>query len=263
VDHVEVDGMRIAYRRAGMGPALVLLHGAPSDSRTWQWMLPDLARDHTVVAWDAPGFGESSDIADSWRAPEFADALAAFVAALGLERPHLGGHSFGTMVALSLFRRHPAVPASLVLVGGYAGWAGSLPPDEVARRLEMFVGMADLGDAFDPRSYPGLFSELIPADRAAALALMMRENIRPATIRAAGHVGAETDLRPVLPTVDVPTLVLHGEADARSPLANAEALHAAISTSHLVVLPKLGHACVVENPEACAAEIRRFVKTVR
>jgi pimeloyl-ACP methyl ester carboxylesterase len=262
VDHVEVDGTRIAYRRAGAGPALVMLHGAPSDSRTWQWMLPDLARDHTVVAWDAPGFGESSDIEDSWRAPEFADALAAFVAALGIQRPHLVGHSFGTMVALSMFRRHPAVPASLVLIGGYAGWAGSLPPHEVARRLEMFLSMAELGDAFDPRSYPGLFSDLIPADRAATLATMMRENIRPATIRAAGHIGAETDLRPVLPTVDVPTLVLHGEADARSPLANAEALHAAISTSQLVVLPKLGHACVVENAEVCSAEIRQFVNTV-
>ena len=45
----------------------------------------------------------------------------------------------------------------------------------------------------------------------------MRENIRPATIRAAGYIGAETDLRPVLPTVDVPTLILHGRADARSP----------------------------------------------
>lgn len=172
------------------------------------------------------------------------------------------GHSFGTMVALSLFRRHPGVPASLALVAGYAGWAGSLPADEVARRLEMFVGMAELGDAFDPKSYPGLFSDLIPPDRAAGLSTMMRENIRPATVRAAGHIGAETDLRPVLPTVDVPTLVLHGEADVRSPLANAEALHAAISTSQLVVLPKLGHACVVEDPEACAAEIRRFVATV-
>ena len=91
---------------------------------------------------------------------------------------------------------------------------------------------------------------------------MMRENIRPATIRAAGYIGAETDLRPVLPTVDVPTLVLHGEADARSPLTNAEALHAAISTSQLAVLPKLGHACVVEDPEACATEIRRFVRNV-
>lgn len=91
----------------------------------------------------------------------------------------------------------------------------------------MFVGMAELGDAFDPKSYPGLFSDLITADRDAALATMMRENMRPATIRAVGHIGAETDLRPVLPTIDVPTLVLHGEADARSPLANAEALHAA------------------------------------
>jgi len=261
MEHVDVDGVRIAFTRAGSGPALVLLHGAPSDSRTWQWMLPDLARDHTVVAWDAPGFGRSSDIADSWRAPEFADALAAFVAALDLEHPHVVGHSFGTMVALSLFQRHPALPASLVLIGGYAGWAGSLPPAEVARRLEMFVGMTELGDAFDPTSYPGLFSDLIPVGRDVALATMMRENIRPATIRAAGHIGAETDLRSMLPGIDVPTLVLHGEADARSPLANAEALHAAISTSQLVVLPKLGHACVVESPEACAAEIRRFVKT--
>jgi pimeloyl-ACP methyl ester carboxylesterase len=262
MDHVDVDGMRIAYTRAGDGPVLVMLHGAPSDSRTWQWMLSDLSRDHTVIAWDAPGFGESSDIDDSWRAPQFADALAAFVAALGVGRPHVVGHSFGTMVALSLFRRHPLVPASLVLIGGYAGWAGSLPPAEVARRLEMFVGMAELGDAFDPKSYPGLFSELIPADRDAVMTTMMRENIRPATIRAAGHIGAETDLRPMLPTIDVPALVLHGEADARSPIANAQALHAAIPASQLVVLPELGHACLVEDPEACAAEIRRFVTTV-
>lgn len=262
MDHVYVDGVRIAYTRAGTGPVVVVLHGAPADSRTWQWMVPDLSRDHTVIAWDAPGFGHSSDIEDSWRAAEFADALAGFVAALGLDRPHLVGHSFGTMLALSLFRHHPEVPASLVLVGGYAGWAGSLAADEVARRLEMFVGMADLGDAFDPTSYPGLFSDLIPPDRAAVLATMMRENIRPASMRAAGHIGAESDLRPVLPTVDVPTLVLHGAADLRSPLANAEAIHAAISTSQIVVLPKLGHACMLEDPEACSAEIRRFVKTI-
>ncbi len=262
MEHVEIDGIRIAYRVAGSGPPLVMVHGAPADSRTWQWMFSDLARDHTVCTWDAPGFGESSDIDDSWRAPQFADALAAFIAALGFERPHVVGHSFGTIVALSLFERHPAVPASLVLVGGYAGWAGSLPPDEVARRLEMFLGMAELGEAFDPKSYPGLFSDLIPADRDAALVTMMRENVRPAAIRAAGRTAAETDLRPVLPTVDVPTLLLHGEADARSPLENADALHAAISTSRLVVLPKLGHACVLEDPEACAAAIRRFVKSV-
>jgi pimeloyl-ACP methyl ester carboxylesterase len=260
MERVDLDGIRIAYSRAGSGPSLVLVHGAPADSRTWQWMLPDISRDHTVIAWDAPGFGQSSDIDDSWRAAQFADALAAFIAALRLERPHLVGHSFGTMVALSLFERHPALPASLVLIGGYAGWAGSLPAEEVARRLEMFLGMADPGTAFDPKSYPGLFTALVSPDREAALVTMMRENVRPASVRVAGYVGAETDLRPVLPRVDVPTLVLHGEADARSPLANAEALHAAISTSQLAVLPKLGHACMAEDPEACATAIRAFVK---
>jgi pimeloyl-ACP methyl ester carboxylesterase len=126
----------------------------------------------------------------------------------------------------------------------------------------MFVAMADLGEAFDPKSYPGLFSDLLPADREGALATMMAENIRPATIRAAGFIGAETDLRHVLPTIDVPTLVLHGEVDARSPIANAEALHAAITTAQLVVLPGLGHACLVEDPARCSAEIRRFVKSL-
>ena len=186
MDHVDVDGVRIAYTRAGTGPALVMVHGAPCDSRAWQWVLPDLSRDHTVIAWDAPGFGGSSDIDENWRAPRFADALAGFIAALDLEQPYLVGWSFGTMVALSLFQRHPAVPAGLVLVGGYAGWAGSLTPDEVARRRDMFIGMAELGDAFDPRSYPGLFTDLIPADRDAELATMMRENVRPATVRAGG-----------------------------------------------------------------------------
>lgn len=263
MDNVDLDGIRIAYTRAGSGPPLVMVHGAPADSRTWQWMIPALSRDHTVIAWDAPGFGQSSDIDDTWRAAHFADALAAFIAALSLERPLIVGHSFGTMVALSLFDRHPALPGGLVLVGGYAGWAGSLPPEEVSRRLDMFLGMADLGDAFDPKSYPGLFTDLLPADREAAFVTMMRDNIRPATVRAAGHMGAETDLRPVLPNVDVPTLILHGETDARSPLANAEALHAAISTSQLAVLPTLGHACVAEDPEACNTAIRRFMKNVR
>lgn len=117
-------------------------------------MVPNLSRDHTVIAWDAPGFGQSSDIDDSWRAREFADALASFVAALGMERPHVVGHSFGSMLALSFFEHHRSMPASLVLLGGYAGWAGSLPAEEVSTRLRAFVDMADRADEFDPRSYP-------------------------------------------------------------------------------------------------------------
>jgi pimeloyl-ACP methyl ester carboxylesterase len=85
----------------------------------------------------------------------------------------------------------------------------------------MFVGMAELGEAFEPKSYPVCSPSFTGRPRRAVLGTMMRENIRPATVRAAAYIGPETDLRPVLPTVDVPTLVLHGEPDARSPLARA------------------------------------------
>ena len=225
-------------------------------------MTPALTEDHTVIAWDAPGYGQSDPVSEEWRAPEYAEALAGFIQALGIERPHVVGHSFGSMLALSLFERHREVPASLILIGAYAGWAGTLPADEVARRLQMFLRMAEMGDDYDPRSYPGYFTDLIPADRQEEVAATMRENIRTPTIRAAGHIAAETDLRPMLSTIDIPTLVLHGAADARSPLAGARALQASIPRSRLVVLPSLGHACVLEDPQACAVEIGKFVRGV-
>ena len=132
---VDYRGLRLAYTRAGSGPPLVLLHGAVSDGRVWRRQLEDLADEFTVVAWDAPGCGLSSDPPDSFRLPEYADALAGLVSALELRRPVVLGHSFGGVLALELYRRHPGLPGALILVGGYAGWAGSLPQVEVEQRL--------------------------------------------------------------------------------------------------------------------------------
>ena len=91
---------------------------------------------------------------------------------------------------------------------------------------------------------------------------MMRDNIRPRDVRVAGHVAAETDLRAMLPSIDIPTLLLHGDADARSPLSAAMAIHAAIPGSELVILPGLGHACIVEDPDACSDAVQRFVERI-
>jgi pimeloyl-ACP methyl ester carboxylesterase len=261
MDHVDVDGIRIAYRREGLGRPIVLLHGAIADSRSWTWMTP-LLGGFSVIAWDAPGYGASAPITEDWRAAEYADALAGFLTAIDVERPILVGHSFGSSLALACLERHPAVASGLVLIGAYAGWAGSLPPEEVSTRLQAFLAMADLGDAYDPQSYPGYFSDLIPADRKAATVAMMRENIRRTPVRVAGQIAAQLDLRAMLPSIAVPTLVLHGEADARSPLSAARAIHAAIPGSEIVILPSLGHACIVEDPDACSAAIQRFVERV-
>src|SRR5688572_8149234 len=97
---IDVDGMRIAYRRQGSGPLIVLLHGGLADSREWRRQVEDLSADFTVIAWDAPGCGKSSEPPDDWMMPDYAQCLASFMRKLGLESPHLLGLSWGSGLAL-------------------------------------------------------------------------------------------------------------------------------------------------------------------
>ena len=240
----------------------MLLHGGLGDSRAWQDQLEDLSDEFTVVAWDAPGCGGSVDPPDGFRLADYADSLGGLIDALGLHQPHVLGHSFGSGLALELYRRYPELPRSLVLAGAYAGWAGSLPREDVDKRLRMALEVAELlPDRFLPQSIPGLFSDLIPPERSEELAAIMSE-ARPVGTRVMAHAFADADLRDLLPRIKVPTLLVCGEADERSPLPVAEALHEAIPTSTMVVLPGLGHESYVEAPARFNAEVRAFVRSV-
>jgi len=260
VTTVDVNGLGIGYRMAGTGEGrpVVLLHGGVSDGRVWRRAMADLADEFTVVAWDAPGCGGSDDPPESFSLADYADCLAGFTAALGLDRPHVVGHSFGGGLAIALAHRHPSVPRSLVLLGGYAGWAGSLPPEEVEARLASFLA---LEDPFVPRSFPGLFSDAMPLEAAEELTRIM-EDVRLAPSKTMIRAFAEADLRPALPDVDVPTLLLYGEDDVRSPRFVAEHLHANIPGSQLVILPGLGHELYLESPQAFVDTVRPFLRSV-
>lgn len=258
---IEVDGLRIAYERAGDGPPLVLLHGYVGDGRsTWQRQLDELSGDFTVVVWDAPGAGRSSDPPESFGMAGYADALAGFVGALGLDRPHVAGLSFGGALALALLRRHPTVPATLILASAYAGWAGSLPADVSSQRLRQALVLSELPpDDFVAALLPTMFSAGTPPEAVAAFGTAMRA-FHPAGFRAMARAAAE-DLRDVLPLVDVPTLLVYGDRDVRAPRAVAEHLHSAIAGSTLVVLPDTGHVGSIEAPEAFTAAVRTFLRT--
>ena len=97
---LRANGLEIAYRRAGAGPPLVMLHGAASDGRIWGPQLDALASELTVVAWDQPGAGGSSDPPDDFGLPAFADAAAALLDMLALGPAHVAGLSWGGTVAL-------------------------------------------------------------------------------------------------------------------------------------------------------------------
>ncbi|WP_244930692.1 alpha/beta hydrolase [Nocardioides sp. W7] len=255
-------GLRITHQRAGSGAALVLLHGGFGfDSRAWQPQFDDLTDEFTLVAWDAPGCGGSDDPPASFRMADYADCLVEFLTALGLHRPHVLGISFGGALALALFGRHPTLPGSLILTGAYAGWAGSLPADEVQRRLQRIGEDLTHPPADWLATYlTGMLTESAPEEMVGRMLALMSD-IRPGPSLTMLRAMAESDLRDVLPTIDVPTLVLHGDLDSRAPLSIGRELHEQIPGSQLVVLPGVGHLSNVEAAGAFNREVRSFVRT--
>lgn len=260
---VTVGGRTIAFHRAGSGPPLLLLHGGWSDGREWRFQLDGLSADYDVIAWDAPGCGGSDDPADDASLATYADAVAGLADALGLDRPHVGGLSFGGGLAIAVYQRHPQLVRSLVLASAYAGWKGSLPAAEVRARLRKVRSEIHR----PPESW---VEEELPRFFAGAVAPEVLDLVRSTMVdtRPTGTLPmltafANADLREVLPTIAVPTLLLYGTADVRAPGAVAAALHAAIPDSELVLLPGVGHAANLEAPEAFNAEIRRFLGSTR
>jgi pimeloyl-ACP methyl ester carboxylesterase len=259
---IDVAGLRIAYRVAGTGPPLVLLHGGMEDSRAWTRQLDGLSDRFTVIAWDAPGCGQSSDVPETWRLANFADALSGFLHELNVMHPHVLGLSWGSSVALEFYRRSTAAPASLVLASAYAGWAGSLPPEEVAARYASILAAADLSGEELFKGWSGVFSAAATPALMEEVMAMGEDNsglVHPGGYRAMAHSMVEADLRDVLPHIRVPTLLLYGELDERSPLQVAHDLHAQIPGAELAVIPGAGHLANLEAPAAFNAHVQRFL----
>ncbi|WP_460063159.1 alpha/beta fold hydrolase [Streptomyces sp. YKOK-I1] len=254
---VLVDGVEVAYARRGYGPPLVFVHGAGLDGRMWRPQLDALADAFTVVAWDEPGAGRSSELPAGFGLADFAHCLAALIQDLGLGPAAVAGLSWGGTVVLELYRHHPDLVGALILADTYAGWKGSLPPEEVAARVEGVRRMLAVPpERFDP-TMPGLFAGDPPAAFVPLLDAMARD-VRPATLRAQLPLMAEADQRDLLPAIGVPVLLVWGERDARSPLGVARAFQEALPDSELVVLPGAGHLANLETPERFNRAVRAF-----
>ena len=256
---LRANGLEIAYRRAGAGPPLVMLHGAASDGRIWGPQLDALASELTVVAWDQPGAGGSSDPPDDFGLPAFADAAAALLDVLALGPAHVAGLSWGGTVALELYRQRPELVGTLILADTYAGWKGSLPDEEVRARVEHVRAQLEVsGEEFDP-TLPGLFAAG-PPPRYVELLERMAATTRAGPMARQLLVMSEADQRDLLPRIAVPTLLIWGELDGRSPLSVARQFERAIPDARLVVIPDCGHVSNLEAPDRFNAAVRDFCR---
>ena len=256
---LRANGLEIAYERVGEGPPLVLVHGGATDARMWQPQLSALADEFTVVAWDEPGAGRSADVPADFRLADYARCLATLIDALDLGAAHVAGLSWGGTVAQELYRRHRELVATLILADTYAGWKGSLSEEELRTRVDGYRQMlaAPAGE-FDP-TLPGLFAGDPPAEFVPLLEAMAAA-VRPESWGTALGVMAETDQRDLLPRIAVPTLLIWGELDARSPLSVAHQFENAIPDTELVVISGAGHVSNLERPERFNDAIRAFCR---
>jgi len=252
IDTATIAGARIRLLRGGPEGAepLVFLHGAGGHTG-WMPFLDELATRFEVFAPEHPGFGWSDD--PPWL-DEIAD-LAYFhldlLTALGLERVHLMGTSLGGWVAAEMAVRSTARLASLTLVGAVGITAGGEPIPDIFRmpveeNLRRFYA--------DPERAARRVGDLATADMnivAKNRATVMRLAYRPRF-----H---DPGLAKWLHRIDVPTLLLWGEADGLVPPEFGEAYRALIPGSRLVVLPRAGHAPFDEQKDAFIAAFGDFI----
>lgn len=240
-----MEGRTVRYIDQGVGPEVLLLHGWGAPAATYRLIIEHLAERCRVVAPDLPGFGGSDEPDRAWSADDFADFVVAFCRQVGLTAPILIGHSHGGRIAIKLLSRpdRPLAISKAVLmdaaglkikhglwyyikVYSYKAAKRLCPP--LARRLAGRTGSADYRSASP----------------------LMRQTM----VRQLGE-----DLRPLLPRITVPVLLIWGDQDTATPLYQAKIMEREIPDAGLAVLPGAGHFAFAERWAQCRRILDAFI----
>ena len=116
MDTVAVNGINLAYTRLGKGTPLVLVHGFPLDSSSWNELIPYLKDHFDLILPDLRGFGKSTTVEAPYTLSDIADDLAGLLDDLGVEKTALAGHSMGGYISLAFAKKYPQRVSGLGLV---------------------------------------------------------------------------------------------------------------------------------------------------
>jgi pimeloyl-ACP methyl ester carboxylesterase len=248
---------QISFRSRGDGEAVVFLHGLLGSSKSWAFQFDHFSRNYRMMAWDAPGFGQSEMVAASIDA--YVDALREFIASIGQPNVSLVGHSMGGAVAACFAATFPELASRLVLSCSHAGY-GDPPtapmPAKFEQRMREFKEIGPIG--YGVNRARGLLPNSASAcvfDYAAEIA----SETNPEGLRRATRMLQLADNRPLLPTLTMPVLIMTGELDTDvQPGLKADLLRLTPATRH-VEMPRLGHAPYFEAPDYYNVLIEDFL----
>jgi 3-oxoadipate enol-lactonase len=250
---VDVDGLTINYDVQGEGEPLLLIPYTSADHACYAFQLPAYTQHFRCIAVDLPGSGESDKPAGPYSTEGYADLLAAFLGAIGIEQAHVAGMSLGAAVGIHLAARHPGRVRSLSL---HSGWHAS--DDYLKTVVEQWRTLASalpsVADVVIQAIFPWCFTPDMYVDRPEFVNTLV-EFVRSRPPQPVDAFLAQVDAvvahdaSAALAAIDAPTLITFGARDLVCSTRFAEPLEAGIAGSELVVFEHLSHAGLHEDPE--------------
>lgn len=256
------QGDRFSFRESGSPdrPPLVLLHGIGAHAAYYRWALHAFSASHRVIAWNAPGYWLTDALAAATpTAADYAQAVADFLDALGLQRVALGGNSFGSAVAQAFAIAHPQRVSHLVLTGTGVGQkvlTAERRQAFEARIARVRQGSYQYGDA----GVDAMVGASASADVREALVEMAR-GIQPEGLRQATAFRLSDFFSPDhAQALTMPVLMLQGSEDRVNPRQdNCDLLLPRLPHGRLEILPEVGHLPEVEAPALYARWVSAFL----
>ena len=253
--------MELAYREAGAGRPLVLLHAFPLSSTMWLEQRDALGAECRVITPDQRGFGGSALGDDAPSLDAAADDVAELLDRLELQDVVLGGLSMGGYVAMALLRRHPERIAALIL----ADTKASADPDAAKANRERIAAAVESDESSTvlvDDVLPALLGSTTTSSRplvSGRVRGLVQTAPSAAVAWAQRAMAGRPDSFDTLRAFDRPALVVVGAEDVLSPPSDAEAMADALPHGRLVVIPEAGHLTAVETPESFNAQVAGFL----
>jgi 3-oxoadipate enol-lactonase len=260
---VDANGVRINVALSGntSGPVVLLSHSLATSLDLWSPQLAALEPQFRILRYDTRGHGASDAPQGAYTLAQLAEDAVAIMDVLDIEAAHWVGISMGGMIGQAVALNHAARLRSLVL----CDTAAVVPPEAQTlwqQRIEKArgEGMAALADETLERWFTPPYLAKAPPD-----VRRIRDMILSTPVP--GFIGCSEAIRRLdfldrLGDIRLPTLIMVGEQDPGTPVANSEAIHSRIKESHLEIIPSAAHLCNVEQTEAFNQKLLGFLQTL-
>jgi len=240
--YIEIDGINVNYKTVGEGENLIILHGWGSNINTFNKVIDEVSKTRRVYALDLPGFGFSEEMKEAFSVSDYANFVIKFMEKLNIKNATVMGHSLGGRIAIYLTKLTQIKKLILVNSAGIKlnstkkatftqtafKVSKAILPEKVVNKLKNKIGSEDYKNASP----------------------MMKKTL----VKVVNE-----DLKHIIDKIDVNTLILWGDKDLATPVADAKYMNENIKKSKLIVYEGAGHYSYIDKADEFIKDVISFL----